>query len=131
MWTVFHARQFFAARPDEQPEALLARSEAAEAEVTDTLGRQVRRAVEVLVVALDRAHRDPETPPFLLDVTPEVLYDGAVTILMRLVFLLAAEENDLLPTTNLLYSTQYAITTLIFSRDLAVFDVADGAFGFP
>jgi hypothetical protein len=112
MWTVFHARQFFAARPDEQPEALLARSEAAEAEVTDTLGRQVRRAVEVLVVALDRAHRDPETPPFLSGVTPAALYDGAVTVLMRLVFLLAAEENDLLPTSNLLYSTQYAMTTL-------------------
>lgn len=112
LWTVFHARQFFAARPDEQPEALLERSEAAEAEVTDTLGRQVRRAVEVLVVALDRAHRDPETPPFLAGVRPEQLYDGAVTVLMRLVFLLAAEENGLLPSTNRLFSTQYAMTTL-------------------
>lgn len=112
MWTVFHARQFFAARPDEQPEALLERSEAAEAEVTDTLGRQVRQAVEVLVVALDRTHRDPETPQLFSGVAPETIYDGAVTVLMRLVFLLAAEENELLPSTNRLYSTEYAITTL-------------------
>lgn len=112
LWTVFHARQFFAARPEEQPEALLARSEAAEAEVTDTLGRQVRRAVELLIVSLDRAHRDPETPAFLDGVAPAVIYEGAVTVLMRLVFLLAAEENELLPVTNLLYSSQYAISTL-------------------
>lgn len=112
LWTVFHARQFFAARPEEQPEALLARSEAAEAEVTDTLGRQVRRAVELLVFSLDRAHRDPETPPVLDGLTPAIVYEGAVTVLMRLVFLLAAEENELLPTTNRLYSSQYAISTL-------------------
>ncbi len=112
LWTVFHARQFFAARADEQPEALLARSEAAEAEVTDTLGRQVRRAVELLILSLDRAHRDPETPSVLDGLTPAFVYEGAVTVLMRLVFLLAAEENELLPTTNLLYSAQYAISTL-------------------
>lgn len=112
LWTVFNARQFFAARADEQPEALLARSEAAEAEVTDTLGRQVRRAVELLIFSLDRAHRDPETPSVLDGLTPAFVYEGAVTVLMRLVFLLAAEENELLPTTNLLYSAQYAISTL-------------------
>jgi hypothetical protein len=112
LWTVFSARQFFAARADEQPEALLARSEAAEAEVTDTLGRQVRRAVELLVFSLDRAHRDPETPSVLDDLEPAFVYEGAVTVLMRLVFLLAAEENELLPTNNLLFSAQYAISTL-------------------
>ncbi|HVX22743.1 MAG TPA: type IIL restriction-modification enzyme MmeI [Acidimicrobiales bacterium] len=112
LWTVFSARQFFAARADEQPEALLERSEAAEAEVTDTLGRQVRRAVELLIFSLDRAHRDPETPLVVDGLTPAFIYEGAVAVLMRLVFLLAAEENELLPTTNLLYSAQYAISTL-------------------
>ena len=112
LWTVFHARQFFAARADEQPEALLLRSEAAEAEVTDTLGRQIRRAVELLVFSLDRAHRDPETPSILDGLAPALVYEGAVTVLMRLVFLLAAEEKGLLPTTNFLYSTQYAMSTL-------------------
>jgi hypothetical protein len=111
-WTIFHARQFFATRPEDQPEALLKRSEAAEDEVTGTLGRQVREAVELVVASLDRANRDPETPEFLHDVEPAKVYEAAVTVLMRLVFLLAAEENEMLPTDNRLYAAQYAITTL-------------------
>ncbi|MBK6856857.1 MAG: hypothetical protein IPG97_10015 [Microthrixaceae bacterium] len=112
LWSVFSARQFFAAHPDEQPEALLQRSLAAEAEVTSTLGHQVRRAVELLVTSLDRADRDPETPRFLDGVPPGEVYEAAVTVLMRLVFVLAAEENGLLPLNRTLYADQYAISTL-------------------
>ena len=112
LWSVFSGRQFFAAHPDEQPEALLQRSLAAEAEVTSTLGHQVRRAVELLVTSLDRADRDPETPRFLDGVPPGEVYEAAVTVLMRLVFVLAAEENGLLPLNRTLYADQYAISTL-------------------
>jgi hypothetical protein len=112
LWSVFSARQFFAAHPDEQPEALLERSLAAEAEVTSTLGHQVRRAVELLVTSLDRADRDPETTRFLDGVPPSEVYEAAVTVLMRLVFVLAAEENGLLPLNRTLYADQYAISTL-------------------
>lgn len=112
LWSIFSARQFFAAHPDEQPEALLKRSLAAEAEVTSTLGHQVRRAVELLVTSLDRADRDPETPRFLDGVPPSEVYEAAVTVLMRLVFVLAAEENGLLPLNRTLYADHYAISTL-------------------
>lgn len=112
LWSVFSARQFFAAHPEEQPEALLERSLAAEAEVTSTLGHQVRRAVELLVTSLDRADRDPETPRFLDGVPPGEVYEAAVTVLMRLVFVLAAEENGLLPLNRTLYADQYAISRL-------------------
>lgn len=112
LWSVFSARQFYAAHPDEQPEALLERSLAAEAEVTSTLGHQVRRAVELLVTSLDRTDRDPETPRFLDGVPPAEVYEAAVTVLMRLVFVLAAEENGLLPLNRSLYADQYAISNL-------------------
>lgn len=111
LWTVWHSRRFFAVAADQTPESLFERSEAAEEEVTDTLGTQVRHAVELLVASLDRANRD-SSGAALTNVGPTEVYEAAVTVLMRLVFLLAAEERGLLPVNNPLYSHEYAISTL-------------------
>ncbi|MEQ8789465.1 MAG: hypothetical protein RIC55_24435 [Pirellulaceae bacterium] len=80
-------------------------------EVTDTLGEQVRRAVEVLIQALGRADQD-RNGDLLKDVAPEHLYEAGLTVMMRLVFILCAEERDLLLLGDPTYDQYYAISTL-------------------
>jgi hypothetical protein len=83
-------------------------------EVTSTLGEQVRRAVEVLVQALDRADVDRERK-LLADVGPRELYEAGLTIMMRLVFLLCAEERGLLLLGEEKYDSSIAVSTLRLS----------------
>ena len=99
-------------RPPEQTlDALYRRSLENQQEVSTTLGRQVRRAVEMFVAALDRADR--ESSRALLDgLAGEHIYEAALTLMMRLVFLFFAEERDLLPITNPIYRENYAVSTL-------------------
>jgi len=80
-------------------------------EVTESLGEQVRRAVEVLIQALDKADLD-RNRELLQDVDPQELYEAALTIMMRLVFLLSAEERDLLLLGDERYESNYAVSTL-------------------
>jgi hypothetical protein len=88
--------------------ALFTRSAEAQAEVTTTLGTQVRQAVELLVGELSRLDR--ESGGILLgDVPPRQVYRGALTVMMRLVFLLYAEEQRLLPVSSDLYATAYSV----------------------
>jgi hypothetical protein len=104
-------RRFFAADAGETLADLLARSKDAQQEVTDQLGFQVRKAVEVLVQALDRIDQDRQRT--LLAGLPETaLYQAALTVMMRLVFLFSAEERDLLLLGDPLYDQFYAVSTL-------------------
>ncbi|GAA4539812.1 Eco57I restriction-modification methylase domain-containing protein [Amycolatopsis samaneae] len=90
---------------------LFARSAEEHAHVTTTLGNQVRQAVELLVAEI--AFRDRESGGALLaDVPEREIYRGALTVLMRLVFLLSAEEQRLLPVTDPIYALGYAVSTL-------------------
>jgi hypothetical protein len=92
-------------------EALLERSVANQNEITDTLGEQVRRAVEVLVQALDKADAAQDRK-LLAGVTPAQLYEAGLTVMMRLVVLLCAEQRGLLLLGADTYDQHYAITTL-------------------
>lgn len=80
-------------------------------EVTDTLGEQVKRAVEVLVQCLDKADQD-RNRELLHDVPPAELYEAGLTVMMRLVFVLCAEERGLLLLGDSIYDQYYAISTL-------------------
>jgi hypothetical protein len=91
--------------------ALFARSAEAQAEVTTTLGTQVLRAVELLVGEMSRLDRESGST-LLGDVAPRTVYRGALTVMMRLVFLLYAEEQRLLPVSSELYATAYSVTGL-------------------
>ena len=93
------------------PETLLARSLEHQNEVTDTLGEQVRRAVEVLVQAFDRVDLD-RNRQLLKDVSPAQLYEAGLTVMMRLVVLLCAEERKLLLLDEPIYKDNYAVSTL-------------------
>lgn len=103
-------RRFFAPAQDRLP-ALFERSLKHQDEVTDALGDQVRRAIEVLVQALDRADQD-RNRELLRDVKPQELYEAGLTVMMRLVFLLAAEERGLLLLGEPRYDSFYAVSTL-------------------
>jgi hypothetical protein len=99
-------------RPPEQTlDFLYRRSLENQQEVSTTLGRQVRRAVEMFVTALDRADRESGRA-LLLGLPGEHIYEAALTLMMRLVFLFFAEERDLLPITNPVYRENYAVSTL-------------------
>src|SRR5207237_10690850 len=104
-------RRFFGVPDDETLEALLAESAKNQQEVTDQLGYQVRRAVEMLVQSLDRIDKDRNRQ--LLDGVPETeLYEAALAVMMRLVFLLSAEERGRLLLGELLYDGSCAVATL-------------------
>lgn len=103
-------RRFFGPA-DERLPSLFERSLEHQDEVTEALGEQVRRAVEVLVQALDRADVD-RNRELLRDVGPGELYEAGLTIMMRLVFLLAAEERGLLLLGEPRYDSFYAVSTL-------------------
>ncbi len=99
-------------RPPEQTlDALYRRSLENQQEVSTTLGRQVRRAVEMFVTALDRADRESGRA-LLHGLDGEHIYEAALFLMMRLVFLFFAEERDLLPITNPVYRENYAVSTL-------------------
>ena len=103
-------RRFFAPAQDRLP-SLFERSLKHQDDVTDALGDQVRRAIEVLVQALDRADQD-RNRELLRDVNPQELYEAGLTVMMRLVFLLAAEERGLLLLGEPRYDSFYAVSTL-------------------
>jgi len=109
--TLVGRRRQVAVREDETLVALYARSAADQHEVTDQLGRQVRRAVEVLVQTLDRLDRASRRT-LLADVSEATVYEAVVTVMMRLVFLLTAEERGLLLLGDRLYDAHYAVSTL-------------------
>ena len=103
-------RRFFCPA-GETLDALLDESLKHSEEVTDTLGEQVRRAVEVLVQCLDKADQD-RNRELLSDVSPTELYEAGLTVMMRLVFVLCAEERGLLLLGDSVYDQNYAVSTL-------------------
>jgi hypothetical protein len=104
-------RRFFGVPENERLEAMLVESTNYQADVTNQLGFQVRRAVEVLVQAIDRA--DADTGRTLLAHTdPARIYEAALTVMMRLVFLFSAEERGLLRLGDPMYDQFYAVSTL-------------------
>jgi hypothetical protein len=102
--------RFFDDQPKQLP-ALFDRSLKYQDEVTDALGEQVRRAVEVLIQALDKADQDRDRE-LLRGVKEAELYEASLTVMMRLVFLLSAEERGLLLLGDERYEANYALSTL-------------------
>lgn len=103
-------RRFFVDESEQLP-AIFDRSLKYQDEVTEALGEQVRRAVEVLIQAFDNADQDRDRD-LLHDVKESELYEAALTVMMRLVFLLSAEERGLLLLGDERYEANYALSTL-------------------
>ena len=97
---------------------LFGESVAAAEEITEALGTQIRRAVELLVqamseAAIDARHRGEPDP---LPATRDDVYQAAVTVMMQVVFLLFAEERGLLPQGRL-FTKGYGISDELDTLD--------------
>lgn len=108
--------RFFGVPNDHTLPALLAASMDRQEEITTRLSEQSRAVVEMLVACigrLDANHKIQHGETLLpAAVEPAEVYQGAVTVLMRLVFLLYAEERGLLPVDDDTYADGYAVSTL-------------------
>ncbi len=106
--------RFFGVPDDETLSALLDKSQEYGEEITEALGVQVRRAVELLIGAIGQA--EGETRRHRLDILPldaHEAYVGAVTVMMRVVFLLFAEDRHLLPNDDPVYQAYYSASRLV------------------
>ena len=102
-------RRFYAPE-EEQLSTILARSLDMQQEISSKLSEQVGQAIEVLVQSLDRSQQSDNS--LLKDIAPPELYEAGLTVMMRLVFLLCAEERDLLLSDEPLYESNYALSPL-------------------
>jgi type I restriction-modification system DNA methylase subunit len=109
--TLIHRRHLIGGDPSERLPQLFKESVAAAEEITEALGSQVRRAVELLVQAFSEAHADAarhgQVSPLPGD--GHTVYQACVTVMMQVVFLLFAEERGLLPQSHL-FTHGYGIT---------------------
>ena len=108
--SLFGVRRWFGPEEESLP-SLLTDSLAHHEDLTHTLGEQVKRSVEVLIQCLDRADED-RNRTLLADVDNSELYNAGLTVMMRLVFILCAEERELLLLNTPLYDENYALSTL-------------------
>lgn len=110
-YTLLNARRFDADAANNL-DTLTADSQNRQMDVADQLGEQVRTAVSHFIAALDEADRSAGDT-ILAGMPLDALYEMALALVMRLVFVLYAEENQLLPHGDLLYDQSYGLTHLI------------------
>ena len=103
--------RLFTDADDRRLPALLKKSREAQAAVSTVLAEQVLGALHELLRGLDAA--EPKLIRELACTQPGHLYEGLLTVLMRLVFILYAEDRDLLPSrldgrAREIYETSYS-----------------------
>ena len=107
--------RLFSDADDRRLPALLKHSRDAQALVSTALADQVLGALHELLRGLDSA--EPGLVRELAASRPDHLYEGLLTVLMRLVFVLYAEDRDLLPSRSdararEIYETSYSVRGL-------------------
>ncbi len=105
----------FTGAPDKRLRPVLKQSRESQNEVSEKLSGQVLGALHELLRGIHRA--DPDRIERLAEADSHHLYEGLLTCLMRLVFLLYAEDRDLLPSSSepqlkTLWEGAYSIKTL-------------------
>jgi len=105
-------------KPEDLLTELFGQSVAAAEEITEALGTQVRRAVELLVQAMSEAAIETrhQGEPDPLPADRDEVYQAAVTVMMRVVFLLFAEERGLLPQGRL-FTAGYGVSDELDTLD--------------
>jgi len=119
------AVRLFIEGDDRRLPVLLSKSRDAQAAVSTALAGQVLGALHELLRDFDAA--EPDLVRHLATTQPGHLYEGLLTVLMRLVFVLYAEDRDLLPSrteadARRVYETSYAVRGLYarLSEDAAL-----------
>lgn len=123
-YSLLNRQRFFGVPEAERLVPLLRASLDSQEEITEALGVQVRQAVELLVAAIGRVDvRASERGEIgLRDVHAHDVYRAAVAVMMRIVFLLFAEERRLLPSDNDLYAAAYSAGRLCDELEQRVID---------
>jgi len=80
-------------------------------QVTNQLAAQVQDALEILLQGFDTAN-ERTRGDLLRELSGDALYDGLTTVLLRLVFVLYAEDRGLLPMEHPLYAEHYSVAAL-------------------
>jgi hypothetical protein len=113
-YSLLRRKRFFQVPEEERLIALLQASLSGQEALTGALGVQVRQAVELLVDAIGRedAILRGQGGSGLSALSAQDVYRAAVTIMMRIVFLLFAEEHELLPSDNHVYRDMYSVGQL-------------------
>jgi hypothetical protein len=108
------ATRLFGVAPEQQLPALLVESRLRQADVTNELAAQVFQALELLLAGFEAAaERDGDA--LLRDALErerDHLYGGLLTVLLRLVFLLYAEDRGLLPVDDPFYEEHVSVLGL-------------------
>jgi hypothetical protein len=112
---LLHARRAYGASPEHTLEGLLAESRRRQADVTDELAKQVFEAVEILVHGFETAAQRDAGDQRLdwlreaLEKEGDHFYQGVLAVVLRLVFLLYAEDQGLLPVDHPTYSEHLSL----------------------
>ncbi|MFZ5443150.1 MAG: DNA methyltransferase [Myxococcota bacterium] len=114
MVMLLHARRMYGVLPEHTLPALLEQSRRRQANVTQELAAQVFEALSILLQGFEAAaERDgARTLDDALKRGEDHLYGGLLTTLLRLVFLLYAEDRDLMPVASEPYAEDLSVKTL-------------------
>jgi hypothetical protein len=112
---LLNGSSLFTAADSHRLPALLKKSRDAQAAVSTALAEQVLGALHELLRGLDNA--EPSLIRELAKSHPDHIYEGLLAVLMRLVFVLYAEDRDLLPSrtdgrAREIYETGYSVRGL-------------------
>jgi len=112
------ASRTYESAPEHTIEGLLKASRSRQADVTKELASQVFEAVELLLSGFEAAsHRDASASSVdvlraALEAPNDHAYQGVLSVILRLVFLLYAEDNRLLPVESELYARHLSVKGL-------------------
>jgi hypothetical protein len=114
--SLLSAPRFFSVAEDRTLPALLAESRKRQANVTNELAEQVFEALQILLSGFQAAaDRDPAYALVLADARERAndhIYRGLLTALLRLVFVLYAEDRGLLPVEHPFYEQHLSVLAL-------------------
>jgi len=110
------ANRFFGFKAEHQLPALLIESRKRQINVTNKLADQVFEALQILLAGFEgAAERDKQYAALLQDALErehDHLYGGLLTVLLRIVFALYAEDRNLLPVESKFYAKNLSILGL-------------------
>ncbi|MGK3982603.1 DNA methyltransferase [Sorangium sp. So ce136] len=115
---LLHARRAYSASAEHTLEGLLAESRRRQADVTDELAKQVFEAVEILLAGFEAAStRDCGRDQLdwlrpAIETEGDHFYQGVLSVVLRLVFLLYAEDQALLPVEHRTYAEHLSLSGL-------------------
>lgn len=110
---LLHADRVMGGMPDTPTTLeLLEQSRERQADVTTRLGDQVREALQILLEGFEAAsHRDgPEALREAMRQEGNHVYEGLLTVMLRLIFALYAEDRALLPVEHTVYARHLSVS---------------------